>query len=550
MSSPPNNLLTLFVAAIAGLLSGFSVLAQGAPAWADARSVGARFPWEGTASVAVDAAGNTYEAGSFNSTTFVIDGVTLTNQGGGDVYLAKYAPTGSLAWVRQIGSTGNDIGMGVTLDASGNAYVTGIVGSAVALGNNLTLTGNNSAFLVRYSPQGVPEWRQQSTSTNEISGSSVATDAAGSVYLVGAFRRSFAFGTVAVAAPNNEYGVYLARFSAATGTVQAVTLAFYYAPPMGAYQIAMPKLAVGATGDAYVFNTFALPAIFSSTTLTSRGGDDGLVARYTPLGALVWVQQLGGTYADAVNDGKVDAAGNVYVAGNFSNRTTIGSTALTGAGLQDGFLAKYSAQGNMDWVQALIGPGYDNFTRVALDAQGNPHVAGEFSAGAPLGPQPLPNAGGLDLVVAAFNPLGQLRWHQHAGGPGADTSLSLNLPPAGDVLLMGRFANTCLFGALSLSTSATSATFLARLNGAVLGSRAPRFRELGCYPNPTNAYIHVPALPVGTPVHVLDALGRVARASTVSAAATVSVQGLAPGLYTLHATDAQGRRLAAHVAVE
>jgi hypothetical protein len=51
-------------------------------------------------------------------------------------------------------------------------------------------------------------------------------------------------------------------------------------------------------------------------------------------------------------------------------------------------------------------------------------------------------------------------------------------------------------------------------------------------------------------VQVLDALGRVARETTVSAAAEVSVLGLAPGLYTLRATDKQGRQYAARLGVE
>ena len=60
----------------------------------------------------------------------------------------------------------------------------------------------------------------------------------------------------------------------------------------------------------------------------------------------------------------------------------------------------------------------------------------------------------------------------------------------------------------------------------------------------------MPGLPAGTGVQLLDALGRVARETTVSAAAQVSVLGLRPGLYTLRATDARGQQLSARLAVE
>ena len=62
--------------------------------------------------------------------------------------------------------------------------------------------------------------------------------------------------------------------------------------------------------------------------------------------------------------------------------------------------------------------------------------------------------------------------------------------------------------------------------------------------------VHLPALLLGTRVQLLDGLGWVVRETAGGTAAQVSVRGLAPGLYALRATDAQGRPCAGRMAVE
>ncbi|MBC6699131.1 SBBP repeat-containing protein [Hymenobacter puniceus] len=549
MTSPSTRTIRRIASALAGLCLSMPAVAQTPPSWVNARVVGA-----GTSSLggsAVDAAGNTYEAGSFSTPTFVLDGVTLTNQGGnGDAYLAKYAANGALLWVRQIGSTGLDTGLDVALDAAGNAYVTGFAGGPLELGNGVSLPGNTSrTYVVRYSPQGTPQWGKESA--NFGSGSGIGTDASGAVYVAGSFSRTVSFDGATTTTPNNSFGVYLARFSAATGEVQSLTTAYHFeVAGTGTASYQLPKLAKAPAGDLYILNTFSQLPVVGNTRLTSRGATDVLVARFTTQGSLVWVQQLGGPSTDFVNDGAVDAAGNVYATGTFTGAATFGTTTLPGAGDIDGYVVKYAPQGIMEWVLPLAGPGPDGFGSLSVDAAGNPYVAGNYSAGAQFADASLPNAGSRDLLVAALTPQGQLRWKQQAGGPGFDSASHLGLSANGDLHLIGRFANACVVGPFTLNTSAAFETFLARLSSSTLATQAAQPLALAFYPNPATDQLHLPTLAAGTPIQLVDALGRVARTAVVAPATPVSVRGLAPGLYTLRATDAQGRHLAGRVVVE
>jgi hypothetical protein len=100
--------------------------------------------------VAVDAAGAAYVTGSARSaeTSFpVLVGPDLTYNGGGtdtDAFITKVKPDGTgLLYSGYIGGTGDDVGLGVTVDSSGVAYV---VGTAASPTGFPTLNGPSSTF--------------------------------------------------------------------------------------------------------------------------------------------------------------------------------------------------------------------------------------------------------------------------------------------------------------------------------------------------------------------------------------------------------------------
>lgn len=452
---------------LTGLVGTQRAGAQPAPAWVSAYAEGTSSLLKGAA--AVDAAGNLYEAGGFRGTA-VVGNATLTSQGGIDSYLAKYTPTGQLAWVRVLGTAGEDYAFDVALDAAGNAYLAGASPGVVALGNNLVLNGGaggaGQAFLIRYSPQGTPEWVQQGTtgSPGLSIASGVGLDASGHVYLTGVYS-NIAFGALALQAPLADpgaVGLFLARFSAATGAVQSLVAAVRY-PGTNQSTGEFPTLAVAPSGDAYVFATFIGTPVLGNVTLTPRGQYDVLVAKFDAQGALQWVQQAGGPGTDTLQEGAVDAAGNLYVAGFFEGTATFGNTPVASAGSFDGYLAKYTPAGQLAWVQTSRGPGFDAWYGLRLDAGGNPCVAGCFMERAQVGPFALVGTGTRDISVAAYTPQGQVRWVQQAGAAGVNVATQLGLDAAGDFYVLGLFNAPCAFGSLVLGASAADQTFVARL---------------------------------------------------------------------------------------
>lgn len=138
-------------------------------------------------SMVLDASGNAYVTGYFNSTAdFDMSAGTtnLTSAGGADIFLVKYNSGGTFQWVKQIGSTGNDRGLGLYL-------TTGTVKSIVLTGffegtadfdpssatDNLTASGMTDGFVATYCGNAPAK-------PATINGSSTVCKGSSNVYLV------------------------------------------------------------------------------------------------------------------------------------------------------------------------------------------------------------------------------------------------------------------------------------------------------------------------------------------------------------------------------
>ena len=99
---------------------------------------------------------------------------------------------------------------------------------------------------------------------------------------------------------------------------------------------------------------------------------------------------------------------------------------------------------------------------------------------------------------------------------------------AGTGLVFGTGSNT--FGQLGTGTTTNTRIFGASA-APVLATRPAAALLAGVYPNPATASCQLPALPPGAVVTLRDLLGRLVRKTP--AAPTLSLAGLAPGLYLL-----------------
>lgn len=182
--------------------------------------------------------------------------------------------------------------------------------------------------------------------------------------------------------------------------------------------------------DRYVAGQFTEKAKFSSTTLTSQGGTDIFLVKYSASGKLLWALQCGGTEDDEAVSLSLDIDGNVYVTGYFTDSATFNSTNHTlkivyGNG-QTAYLAKYSSAGNLLWIQtgdssvngvnfgsAIAVNSAANTVYVTLGTQGNTTLSSAGGASSTIdGPWT------WHVLLAKYNTAGDFQWAQtNEGSP-------------------------------------------------------------------------------------------------------------------------------------
>jgi hypothetical protein len=150
--------------------------------------------------IAVDSAGSAYVTGYTYSPDFpVTPGAYDTSRAGLDAFVTKFTPDGaSLVYSTFIGGPAREQGQGIAVDASGNAYVTGLTESAdnpftpeydgfpVTPGAFQT-TGSFDAFVTKLNPQGSALVYSTYLGGNVgvDRGWAIAVDNAGSAYVAG-----------------------------------------------------------------------------------------------------------------------------------------------------------------------------------------------------------------------------------------------------------------------------------------------------------------------------------------------------------------------------
>jgi len=105
-------------------------------------------------SVAVDEFGNVYVAGYFASSTLTLNnGIALTKIGSSDVFIVKYNSTGVCQWAEKIAGTDYDYANSIAVGTFGNVYVAGYFASpSLTLNNGITLSnsGGYDGYIAKY----------------------------------------------------------------------------------------------------------------------------------------------------------------------------------------------------------------------------------------------------------------------------------------------------------------------------------------------------------------------------------------------------------------
>ncbi len=355
--------------------------------------------------VDVDGGGNAYLTGYTESSEVdfpVAVGPDLAFNGDRDAFVAKVMASGTgLAYCGYIGGAGEDIGEGIDVDASGNAYVCGYTDSdhatfPVRVGPDLTFNnpaGYQEAWLAKVKSDGtILDYCGYIGGVSHESAMDIAVDGAGFAYVMGNVSSSeatFPVGGGPDLTYNGQADLFVAKVRRdGTGLV--------YCGYVGGANIEVALgIAVGGPDTVYLFgqtnsNPSSLP-VRVGPDLTYNGSYDVFVSKVISWDEGTPKHAVGDFDGDSTDELAVDfgAAGVfVYDGGAWSQLSSANPESLLAADIDgdnaDEILADLASAGFWQWNAGawtqLSGVNVEGLAAGDVDADGSDEVAGDFGA--------------------------------------------------------------------------------------------------------------------------------------------------------------------------
>jgi Bacterial Ig-like domain (group 3)/Beta-propeller repeat len=370
--------------------------------------------------IAVDSAGNAYLTGDSLSTNFPTTAGAFQTSGGGDAIVTKLNASGTaLVYSTYLGGSDSlDYGTCITVDASGNAYVSGFTeaddfpttagafqtnpgGGADAFVSKLNMSGTALAYST---------YLGGDDNDYEYGGNSIAVDGSGNAYVTGS-TFSTNFPTTAGAFQTSHASDFGSADAFVTKLNASGTALVYSTYLGGNNDDEGLGVALDSSDDAYVTGgttSSNFPTTAGAFQTSLGGGGDAFVTMLNASGtALVYSTYLGSTgSADAI---AVDSSGNAYVTGSTGSTgfpTTAGAFQTTSGGDADAFVTMLNASGTSLLYSTYLGGDASDFGYgIALDGSGNAFITGDtYSSNFPTtaGAFQTGFGGDIDAFVSKF----------------------------------------------------------------------------------------------------------------------------------------------------
>ena len=465
-----------------------------------------------------------------------------------DAFILKLNSNGSRQWATYYGGAGDDQGLGIVADSSGNVLVTGFTTSnngIVTTGALQTIFGGIiDAFIVKFNSSGVRQWGTYYGGTDFDYGYAITTDMSGNLYFTG--RTKSTSGIASIGAYQTNLGGngdgYIVKLNSA-GILQWGT---YYGGPGDEHS---NDIEIDNSGNILITG-----ATISSTNISTIGAHqtiyggniDAFIVKFNSSGTLQWGTYYGGAGDDQGSCIAVDALGNVLVSGYTSSLSGI---AVQGAhqtilgGNDDAFIVKLFSSGTLYWGTYYGGTGVDYVKGIITDALDNVIVIGvtnSITGIATTGSYQSFLRGDFDAFIVKFNAWSVRQWGSYFGGTEDDFGTGVAIDVSGNVLVSGytySSTNIATSGSHQILFGGSTDAFIAKFSTTNVGlNEIINDNLFFLYPNPTQHVVNVQTETkfIGSIYIVYDNTGRIVLTGKISDEITsIDMGELSGGIYLI-----------------
>lgn len=416
-----------------------------------------------------DTQGNLYVAGYFQSSTLKFGDIVLTNNGGEDIFIGKFSPSGEVIWAKSFGGDGSERGTCLALDSNGFLYLGGYFESSnIRFGQKeLNPVGGWDIFLLKFDPSGVIIWIKTFGSENYEEPTSIACSKS-SIVLTGEFSgKSIKFDDITLINQGNEglSDIFITKFNY-DGDVQ-------WAKSIGGSSFDRPhSIIFDYNENIYLAGSFnSNLIIIGSDSLKNKGYSDVFLARFSTDGEPFWAKYGGGRDKDYLSSLAIDSKNNIVLAGvTMSNDFKFGNNVTINSASYDFFLIKFSPDATIQWHQKIGNNSDEYVNSISIDTDDFIYIAGAFASDSiNFSPSVIlnnsSNNNSTDIFVSKFSPNGVPIWAISAQGNNEDHCKGITLDNSRNIYAIGYFRSRDIyFGTINLFNIGYSNIFISKLN--------------------------------------------------------------------------------------
>jgi hypothetical protein len=304
-------------------------------------------------------------------------------------------------------------------------------------------------------------------------------DRAGYIYLTGSFDSdSICFGNSTLY--RNTFpglNLFIVKFDPQSNVIWARTIFPNF------YDYNYPTcISIDSFCNVYIGGVFEDTISFGNNVLTTSDNEpfSCFIVKYDSSGNVLWAKAPTGSALPTLNNVVVDAIGNAYITGGYSDSIVFDSITLIDDGnynpADDIFLVKYDSGGHVLWAKDFGGFYDDDGRGLSLDNFGNLYLTGSFISDTLIFGQDTlinttPNNNFIefwDIFLVKLTTNGQIIWAKSFGGDSSDVPEYITNDSIGNIYISGYFESSSLsFGSYTLTNGSLSQKiFLVKLDSA------------------------------------------------------------------------------------
>jgi hypothetical protein len=435
--------------------------------------------------IVVDQQANVYGIGHFRDSLN-----QMQSWGSEDILIFKYHANGQLAWTKQLGSTGEDLGKGIAINNNGDLFVTGHYRNTLYYDNDsLVSLGNTDAFVAKLDLQGNLSWIKSIGNSSFETGTSIACDALGNSYITGTFEDSLDIDNQNLQSYGNLNN-FIIQLNPAGNLGWKNSLG---TPTFDN----LKDIQLDANGNVYIAGYFRSVLLGTLGQLNSNGDQDALLLKLDANGQLLWWKNQGGAFADFGFALKIQAP-YLYWTGIYQDSMVLNGLPLVSEGEFDAFLIQADLQGNTNWVQVIGGLDDSKAFDLTTTSDGRIYLAGYFEGTArwatdsfsSRNPRHVPS----DAFISEYDSNGNYRSVYALQGPMSDFSTGI-VALDSTFYVAGVCQDSIYFDSLlAISQAGSSDIFIAKYHKRQLTNITTINTPLlngQLYPNPSQGLTHL-----------------------------------------------------------